>query len=47
VLLTDLIDQKIDCPQFDWADELYFRIWTELDVDIQAAGGVTVIASLF
>jgi hypothetical protein len=44
---VDLIDQKSDCLHSDWADEIYFRIWTELDVDIQAAGDVTVIASRF
>jgi chitinase len=38
-----LIDQKIEC--FDWTDELYFKAWTELDVDIKAAGGVKVIVS--
>jgi chitinase len=41
--IVDLIDQKIEC--FDWTDELYFKAWTELDVDVKAAGGVTVIVS--
>jgi hypothetical protein len=29
----------------EWADEMYFKSWVEMDVDIRAAGGVTVIVS--
>jgi chitinase len=39
-----LFDQNLKCPQFpEWVDELYFRSWAELTMDIQTAAGVTVI----
>ncbi|RYN58904.1 hypothetical protein AA0114_g1804 [Alternaria tenuissima] len=33
-----------DCAE--WADDLYFKSWVEMDLDVQTAGGVTVIGKL-
>lgn len=38
-----IFEQHISCAE--WADELYFKSWVELNVDVQAAGGVTIIVS--
>ena len=40
-----IFEEDLNCPQFDWVDELYFRAWAELTVDIETAAGVTVIVS--
>lgn len=32
-----------DCAE--WADDLYFKSWVEMDLDVQTAAGVTVIVS--
>ncbi|OAL43395.1 hypothetical protein IQ07DRAFT_593170 [Pyrenochaeta sp. DS3sAY3a] len=45
-LTVKLIDQNLNCGEYGWLDDLYFRSWVELDVDIKAAGGVTVIGKL-
>ncbi|KAF2733512.1 hypothetical protein EJ04DRAFT_468282 [Polyplosphaeria fusca] len=42
-----IFDQDLKCPQFpEWVDDLYFRSWAKLTVDIQTAAGVTVIGNL-
>jgi chitinase len=42
-----LFDQDLKCPKFpEWIDELYFRSWVDLTVDIETAAGVTVIGRL-
>ncbi|KAJ6287495.1 hypothetical protein J3E71DRAFT_358329 [Bipolaris maydis] len=33
-----------DCAE--WADDLYFKSWVEMDLDVQTAAGVTVIGKL-
>jgi chitinase len=38
-----LFEESLNCPQFDWLDELYFRSWATLLVDIQTSAGVTLI----
>jgi hypothetical protein len=40
-----LVNQDLNCPSFKGVDELYFRAWAELNIDIQAAAGVTIIVS--
>lgn len=32
-----------DCAE--WANDLYFKSWVEMNLDVQKAGGVTVIVS--
>ena len=39
-----IFDQDLKCPNFpEWVDDLYFRSWAKLSVDIKTAAGVTVI----
>lgn len=43
---VNIFDQDLKCPSFpEWVDELYFRSWAELTIDIQTAAGVTIIVS--
>jgi hypothetical protein len=44
-MTVKLIEQNLNCPEYGWLDDLYFRSWVELVVDIKVAGGVTVILS--
>lgn len=43
-----IFDQDLNCPALQGfgVDALYFRAWAELNLDIQAAAGVTVIGTL-
>lgn len=41
---VNIFDQDLKCPSFpEWVDELYFRSWAELTIDIQTAAGVIII----
>lgn len=42
-----IFDQDLNCPSLQGmgVDELYFKAWAELNIDIQTAAGVTVIVS--
>ncbi|KAF5852879.1 hypothetical protein GGP41_008338 [Bipolaris sorokiniana] len=43
-----IFDQDLNCPSLQGmgVDELYFKAWAELNIDIQTAAGVTVIGTL-
>jgi chitinase len=45
-MTVQLIEQNLDCPEYGWLEDLYFRSWVDLEVDIKVAGGVTVIGKL-
>ena len=40
--------QDLACPQYgtDVFDQLYFKMWADINVDISATAGVTLIVSL-
>lgn len=41
-IVVKLIEQDLDCPEYGCVGELYFKSWVELEIEIEASGGVTV-----